>query len=189
MIKCSIIIGSTRQNRKTPTIYDHILKKFKIYNDFQIEIFDIKKYNLPIFDDVLSYKSDQLFKIIKNNILISDNFIFISPEYNGGIPGVLKNFLDYFNKEFNKKPIGIITCSSGYLGGINASNDLYKYLFHMQAYVSPNRLIIPNINDTKKIKYSINIQLDTFLDDFVWLAKAVYNYKKYLINQKTKEIF
>jgi len=63
----------------------------------------------------------------------SDGVIFVTPEYNRGIPGVLKNAIDvasrpYGKSSFNGKPVGIISNSPGPLGGVSAAKNLQNVL-------------------------------------------------------------
>src|SRR6266702_8234872 len=56
----------------------------------------------------------------------SDGVLFITPEYNRAIPGVLKNAIDvasrpYGKSSFNGKRVGIISNSAGPLGGVRAA--------------------------------------------------------------------
>jgi chromate reductase len=59
--------------------------------------------------------------------------IFVTPEYNRSIPGVLKNAIDvgsrpYGKSSFNGKPTGIISNSPGLLGGVSAAKHLQQIL-------------------------------------------------------------
>jgi len=63
----------------------------------------------------------------------SDGVIFVTPEYNRAIPGVLKNAIDvasrpYGKSSFNGKPVGIIANSPGPLGGVSAAKTLQNIL-------------------------------------------------------------
>jgi chromate reductase len=63
----------------------------------------------------------------------SDGVLFITPEYNRAIPGVLKNAIDvgsrpYGKSSFNGKPVGIISNSPGPLGGVSAAKTLQNVL-------------------------------------------------------------
>ena len=63
----------------------------------------------------------------------SNGVIFITPEYNRAIPGVLKNAIDvasrpYGKSSLNGKPIGIISNSPGPLGGVSAAKTLQNIL-------------------------------------------------------------
>jgi len=63
----------------------------------------------------------------------AEGVLFITPEYNRSIPGVLKNAIDvgsrpYGKSSFNGKPIGIISSSPGPLGGVSAAKHLQQIL-------------------------------------------------------------
>ncbi len=63
----------------------------------------------------------------------SDGVLFITPEYNRSIPGVLKNAIDVGSRPYGKssflgKPIGIVSNSPGPLGGISAAKHLQNIL-------------------------------------------------------------
>src|SRR3981189_2626281 len=63
----------------------------------------------------------------------SNGVLFVTPEYNRSIPGVLKNAIDvrsgpYGKSSFLGKPIGVISNSPGPLGGVNAAMNLKQIL-------------------------------------------------------------
>jgi len=63
----------------------------------------------------------------------SNGVLFVTPEYNRSIPGVLKNAIDvgsrpYGKSSFNGKPAGIISNSPGPLGGVSAAKHLQNIL-------------------------------------------------------------
>jgi chromate reductase len=63
----------------------------------------------------------------------SDGVIFVTPEYNRAIPGVLKNAIDvasrpYGKSSFNGMPVGIVSNSPGPLGGVSAAKTLQNIL-------------------------------------------------------------
>ena len=63
----------------------------------------------------------------------SNGVIFVTPEYNRSIPGVLKNAIDvgsrpYGKSSFNGKPVGIVSNSPGPLGGVSAAKHLQNIL-------------------------------------------------------------
>ena len=63
----------------------------------------------------------------------SDGVLFVTPEYNRSIPGVLKNAIDvgsrpYGKSSFNGKPTGIVANSPGALGGVSAAKHLQNVL-------------------------------------------------------------
>jgi chromate reductase, NAD(P)H dehydrogenase (quinone) len=63
----------------------------------------------------------------------SQGVLFVTPEYNRSIPGVLKNAIDvgsrpYGKSSFLEKPIGIISNSPGPLGGVSAAKHLQNIM-------------------------------------------------------------
>ena len=69
----------------------------------------------------------------RERLQTSNGVIFVTPEYNRSIPGVLKNAIDvasrpYGKSSFNGKPVGIISNSPGPLGGVNAAKHLQNIL-------------------------------------------------------------
>src|SRR5580658_866427 len=69
----------------------------------------------------------------REKIQKSDGVIFVTPEYNRAIPGVLKNAIDVASRPYGKssfigKPTGIISNSPGPLGGVSAAKHLQQIL-------------------------------------------------------------
>ena len=71
-------------------------------------------------------------------IRAADGVIFISPEYNYGIPGPLKNAIDWVsrlpNQPFANKPIALISASAGILGGGRMQYDLRRSMIFLDAW-------------------------------------------------------
>lgn len=63
----------------------------------------------------------------------ADAVVVVSPEYNGSIPGVLKNALDYLFGQWLRKPVGIITVSGGGFGGVQLHNHLQLLFLRLKA--------------------------------------------------------
>jgi chromate reductase len=85
---------------------------------------------------------------LKRSVEESDGVLIATPEYNHGIPGVLKNALDWasrpaFQSCFKNKPVSIISSSLAFTGGVRAQYQLRETLIAMQAHlvVSPEVVI------------------------------------------------
>src|ERR1700750_2869088 len=69
----------------------------------------------------------------REKIQKSAGVLFVTPEYNRSIPGVLKNAIDVASRPYGKssflgKPVGIVSNSPGPLGGGNAAMELKRFL-------------------------------------------------------------
>jgi chromate reductase len=76
----------------------------------------------------------------KKLIAESDGVLIATPEYNHGIPGVLKNALDWasrpvFESCFKNKPVSIISSSKAFTGGVRAQYQLRETLISMHAHL------------------------------------------------------
>ncbi len=85
--------------------------------------------------------------ILRDEVRSSDGVVIATPEYNHGVPGVLKNALDWASRPafascFRDKPVLIITSAPGGTGGVRAQYQLRETLVSMLAHVVPGREIL-----------------------------------------------
>src|SRR5215212_5252674 len=70
---------------------------------------------------------------LREKLQKSSGVLFVTPEYNRGIPGVLKNAIDVASRPYGKssflgKPVGIVSNSPGPLGGVSAAKQLQNIM-------------------------------------------------------------
>ncbi len=184
-MKISIIIGSTRIGRMTPKIAHFVANQIKERPEIAlVTILDIAKYDFPVMKERIQYLEELPEGMLdfSQHLNDSDALIIASPEYNGSYPGALKNTLDYFYKEYARKPIGIITVSGGKFSGINMSHDLQKLILKLRAFPIPTTLMIGevykavdelgNVLDERFIKST-----EKFIDEFIWFTQAIVQHK------------
>jgi NAD(P)H-dependent FMN reductase len=126
MNKIAIIVGSTRPGRNAEQVARWALLTAKKRTDAEFEIVDIKDFDLPLLDEpmppMMGKYTHPHTKAWAAKIASFDGFIFVTPEYNHGIPGALKNAIDYLFYEWNNKAAGFI--SYGSAGGARAVESL-----------------------------------------------------------------
>jgi chromate reductase len=73
--------------------------------------------------------------------------VLVSPEYNGGMPGVLKYFVDLLPhpETFGQKPVWLVGVAAGRFGGLRALSQLEDVLSGLGAYVFPRKLYLAHI--------------------------------------------
>ena len=125
-MRVAIIIGSTRPNRKSAKVGLWVFEQARERDDFEVELVDLADQGLPIFDEGIppgagNYEHEHT-KRWAALIDSFDGYIFVTPEYNHGIPGVLKNALDFIYAEWNNKVAGFV--GYGNTGGARSVEQL-----------------------------------------------------------------
>ncbi len=87
--------------------------------------------NLPLYNQDYDNSPDEpeAYRSFRQQIAAADGILFCTPEYNRGVPGVLKNAVDvgsrpYGSSVWNGKPAAIISASPGAIGGFGANHQL-----------------------------------------------------------------
>jgi len=96
----------------------------------ELEVFDGLR-DVPAFDEDLETAGSPAVDALKDAIAGADAVLFATPEYNGSIPGQLKNSLDWVSRPFDhnplrNKPVAVISASTGMFGAVWASADLRR---------------------------------------------------------------
>jgi NAD(P)H-dependent FMN reductase len=126
MTRIGIILGSTRPNRNGEQVANWVLENASRREDAEFELIDLRDYPLPHLDEPLppslgQYQNEHT-KQWAATISRFDGFVVVTPEYNHGTSGVLKNAIDYLYAEWNNKAVGFV--SYGAVGGARAVEHL-----------------------------------------------------------------
>ena len=134
MIKIAIIIGSTRPGRKADTVARWVHEIAKKRSGAEYELVDIQDFKLPLLDEPVPPSMNQYSKPHTKawaaKIAAFDAFVFVTPEYNHGPAGALKNAIDYLYGEWNNKAAGFV--SYGSAGGSRAVEQLRLVMGELQ---------------------------------------------------------
>ncbi|WP_210610057.1 NADPH-dependent FMN reductase [Priestia flexa] len=156
-----IICGSLREQS-----YNRIIAQSLIQMNKSVQFRWIEIKELPFFNEDLEVNGDpDAVLLFKSAVEEVDGIIIVSPEYNSGIPGVLKNALDWSSRPpktspMNKKPIGLIGATPGGFGTAFAQMQLRQVLETMQAQVFPfQKLFISQVHQ------KINLQEQVLSDE------------------------
>lgn len=134
MIKLAIIIGSTRPGRNGEAVARWVHGIAKKRSDAEFELVDIKDFNLPLLDEPIPPSQGKYSlphtKAWAAKIASFDAYVFVTPEYNHGISGALKNAIDFLYAEWNNKAAGFV--SYGSAGGARAVEQLRLVMAELQ---------------------------------------------------------
>jgi NAD(P)H-dependent FMN reductase len=134
MINIAIVIGSTRPGRKAEAVAKWVFEHAAGRPDATYELVDLKDFNLPLLDEEVPPSMGQYSqphtKAWAEKVASFDAFIFVTPEYNHGTSGALKNAIDFIYAEWNNKAAGFV--SYGSAGGARAVEHLRLVMAEIQ---------------------------------------------------------
>jgi len=134
MLRVAIILGSTRPGRKGEAVAKWAYEVARKRTDAAFELVDIKDFDLPLLDEPMPPSMGQYThnhtKRWSAKITSFDAYVFVTPEYNHGTSGALKNAIDFLYAEWVNKAAGFI----GYGGksGARAVENLRLIMGELQ---------------------------------------------------------
>jgi chromate reductase len=124
-----VIAGSLRKESFTLKIANALAKLAPA--TLKLEV--ITPHGISFFNQDLEAAPPADWLAFRDKLQKSNGVLFVTPEYNRSIPGVLKNMIDvgsrpYGKSSFLEKPTGIVSNSPGPLGGVSAAKHLQQIL-------------------------------------------------------------
>jgi NAD(P)H-dependent FMN reductase len=135
MLKIAIIVGSTRPGRKGDAIARWAYEIARRRTDADFELLDIASFNLPMLDEPVPAMSSEEYthqhtRAWSAAIASFDGYVFVTPEYNHGTSGALKNAIDFLSREWSDKAAGFI--GYGFTMGARAIENLRLVMASLQ---------------------------------------------------------
>ncbi|HEX5760694.1 MAG TPA: NADPH-dependent FMN reductase [Thermoanaerobaculia bacterium] len=180
MLSIPVLLGSTRRGRQSVKVARFVVARLARRETVQTELLDLLDYDFPILEERLHQRDDPPPRLQEfgDKISRADALVIVSPEYNNGYPGVLKNALDYLLPEYRRMPIGIVTVSSGGFGGLHCLTQLRMVTLGMGAFPVPAALPVSKVqesfdDDGNPRDPAYEPRAERFLDEVVWFAEAI----------------
>ena len=124
--KIGVILSTTRAGRFADKLAAWLLELASARQEMEFELVDLRDYPLPFFDEPLpplwAPPTNAIAQRWTKKIEAFDGFIFVTAEYNRGIPAVLKNALDYVSHQLARKPASYV--GYGVVGAARAIEQL-----------------------------------------------------------------
>ncbi len=180
-IDIPIVLGSTRIGRQSCKVARFILSTMTGDPRFNTELLDLSDYDFPIMEQRLSEMKivPPSLQSFSDKLELADGLLIVSPEYKGGVPGVLKNAFDYLKPGILRRPpVGVCTVSSGGFGGMNCLIQLRLTILAL------GRLPIPDALPVSKVQELFDeedqprdapwlLHLQHFINELYFYAKAL----------------
>lgn len=123
--KVAIVVGSLREG----SINRKVAKSLCTMAHDRLDCDIVQIGDLPLYNQDYDSDSPPQYERFRKEIAAADGVLFVSPEYNRGAPGVLKNAIDIGSRPYgasvwNQKPAAIVTASPGSIGGFGANHQI-----------------------------------------------------------------
>lgn len=135
--KVAVLVGSLRQasiNRKLALALAELAPP-----SLQLELVEIGE--LPLYnEDIDVSPAPEAYTRFREQVKAADALLFVTPEYNRSVPGVLKNAIDvgsrpYGQSVFGGKPGAVLSASPGAIGGFGANHHLRQSMVFLDVYM------------------------------------------------------
>jgi chromate reductase, NAD(P)H dehydrogenase (quinone) len=144
----TLIIGTNRPGSNTRKVAAHLEE---IYAELKapLRVLDLAKMPPEIFSPDSYATKPPAFQPFADGILQATGLHVITPEYNGGMPGVLKYFIDMlkFPESFDRRPVCFTGLGAGVWGALRPVEQLQAIFGYRNAYIYPERVFIPLVNN------------------------------------------
>ncbi len=150
-MKIGIVLGSIRDHRKGESVARWVLDNCPAREGVDFEIIDVSGFDLPLLSDETlpamrggSY-DDPRVQSFADRIAGCDGYIFVTAEYNHGIPGAFKNAIDLLGPELFGKPVAFV--SYGALLGARAVEQWRLVLANFNMFDIRNQVMLSIFTD------------------------------------------
>lgn len=185
MYKITILYGTIRDGRLSIRAAKALETAFNNSGKADVTFIDIQDFDIPVMERRLRDMDNppEGLLAISSALSKADGIVFVSPEYNGSYAGAFKNTVDYFTKEWSKKPIGICASSSGRLGGANASHKMQELILAIGAFPMPYKFLVAELEKSlneagEPQNEMVSKNLERFVEEFLWFTEAISTQSK-----------
>ncbi|WP_371396453.1 NADPH-dependent FMN reductase [Fretibacter rubidus] len=160
------ICGSLRDGSINQMLKNTLKKRVKAAGGKVTEV-SLATYNLPLFHGDLDMPANV--KKLANKMKKCDGIIVVTPEYNGCLPPLLKNAIDWTSTtgtdQFTQPVYGIASCSPGPMSGIMCLRQLHYILNRVGAHVVPTHVGVGKASQAFDAKGGLIIEPSSSLAD------------------------
>jgi NAD(P)H-dependent FMN reductase len=150
MTRIAIVIGSTRRGRRSEAVGHWVAQHAEKRDDADFVVLDLAELDLPMFAESTppslgKRPTDPRVRRWAAEVAGCDGFVFVTPEYNHSIPGVLKNAIDHLYLPWHHKAAGFV--SYGSAGGVRAVEQLRLILAELKVATVRSQVFLSLFTD------------------------------------------
>ena len=171
-----VLLGTNREGRHSEKVARLVLGEMEKHAEIKTQLFDVRDFKLP--DDDYGQALKDQFPEYRDAIIAADGLVIVSPEYNHGYPGRLKDVLDLLLREYVHKAVGLVGVSAQVWGGVRVIESLVPVVRELGLAVTFTDLNFPKVQNAfdeegKPVDTGVFERIDGFLTELIWMAKTL----------------
>ncbi|HEY0356417.1 MAG TPA: NAD(P)H-dependent oxidoreductase [Flavisolibacter sp.] len=177
-MRIEIISGSPRGSSITFRVALHLEAELK-KKGADVGIIDLREVEFPLLQAVFTTveSAPEQYRAVVKRMFDAQAFILLTPEYNGSYSAALKNLMDHFPKQHHKV-FGIVTATTGAMGGVRAALQLQELVYALFGIGSPYMLVVPHVDKKFEaggtlVDENFKKSIELFIREFLWLADKI----------------
>ncbi|GAA4894815.1 NADPH-dependent FMN reductase [Tessaracoccus lubricantis] len=150
-MRIGIVLGSVREGRKGTSAAAWLMGIAAERTDAEFVLIDLADYDLPVLtDETVPFDYEGTYpqpnvQAWADALKACDGYVWLTPEYNHGVPGGFKNAVDYLGMEMAFKPVAFV--SYGFEGGVRAVEAWRPILAAMHLWGLRNQVALDNATE------------------------------------------
>ncbi|HYT40093.1 MAG TPA: NADPH-dependent FMN reductase [Acidimicrobiia bacterium] len=183
-LELQIVVGSTRPGRAADRFLPWLLDRSGRHDRFSVRLLDLRDWDLPMFAEptetlVAGRFTTPTVERWNGTLATGDAYLFVFPEYNHSVPGVLKNAVDHaLGARLRNKPAGFVAYSGGPIGGARAVEHMVGITVEREMAPLRNAVLIGGAGrafggDGLPVDPMTDHALAILLDDLAWWGEAL----------------
>lgn len=143
-----VLPGTNREGSQTLRVGRALASRYGALDGVDVTLLDLRDLPQGLLDPGAYADKPAGFAPFAEAVLAADGIHVVSPEYNGGLPGVLKLFIDHlpFPASFERRPVCFTGVAAGRFGALRPIEQLQGIFGYRNALQYPDRVFIPGVH-------------------------------------------
>ena len=143
-MKIVVVAGTNREGARSRAVAGAIADRYAAIEGIELTLLDLATLPTELFTPGAYSEKPAAYKPFADAVVSSDGLHIVTPEYNGGMPGALKLFIDHlpFPESFERRPVCFTGVASGRWGALRPIEQLQGVFGYRNAYQLPDRVFI-----------------------------------------------
>ncbi len=143
-VNITVISGTNRMGSRSLLVARRLVERYQRIEGVEVGLLDLQELPPELASPSAYAQKPAGFQRFADTILASDGLHVVAPEYNGGMPGILKLFIDHlpFPQSFEHRPVAFVGVAAGRFGALRPIEQLQGVFGYRDAHIFPPRVFV-----------------------------------------------